>query len=149
MSRNHPATRTPSSNRRLPREIILHFVRDVGRSDLNKGWDEGFEKNAKGEFPMLEERIEAFKGLMAYMKTGQRLSFLHKPGEGIEVEVDGTVKGMIEGDDFARALFSVWLGSSPPNPELRPGCSAVSANEPAMAPKNPAKVLTGNWRLRR
>ena len=42
-----------------PKELILHFVRDVGRKDLSKGWDEGFEKNAKDEFPVLEERIEA------------------------------------------------------------------------------------------
>ncbi|MGC1954684.1 MAG: chalcone isomerase family protein [Gammaproteobacteria bacterium] len=104
-----------------PKEIMLHFVRDVSRSDLNKGWDEGFEKNAKDELPALKERVEAFKGLMADMKTGQQLSFLHKPGEGVQVDVDGTVKGTIEGDDFARALFSVWLGSSPPNPELKAG----------------------------
>lgn len=104
-----------------PKEIILHFVRDVERGDLSKGWDEGFEKNAKGEVPALEERIEAFKGLMADMKTGQQLSFVHKPGEGVQVDVDGTVKGTIEGDDFARALFSIWLGSSPPNPGLKAG----------------------------
>jgi hypothetical protein len=104
-----------------PKEIILHFVRDVERGDLSKGWDEGFEKNAKGELPALEERIEAFKGLMADMKTGQQLSFVHKPGEGVQVDVDGTVKGTIEGDDFARALFSIWLGSSPPNPGLKAG----------------------------
>ena len=104
-----------------PKEIMLHFVRDVSRSDLNKGWDEGFEKNAKDELPVLKERIEAFKGLMADMKTDQQLSFLHQPGEGVQVAVDGTVKGTIEGDDFARALFSVWLGSLPPNPELKAG----------------------------
>lgn len=104
-----------------PKEIMLHFLRDVSRKELNKAWDEGFEKNAKDELPALKERIEAFKGLMADMKTGQQLSFLHKPGEGVQVDVDGTVKGTIEGDDFARALFSVWLGSSPPNPELKAG----------------------------
>src|SRR5713101_7590594 len=30
-----------------PKELILQFVRDVGADDLKKGWDEGFEKNAK------------------------------------------------------------------------------------------------------
>lgn len=104
-----------------PKEIILHFVRDVDENDLSKGWDEGFEKNAKDELPVLKERIEAFKELMADMKTGQQLSFVHKPGEGVQVDVDGTVKGTIAGNDFARALFSVWLGSSPPNPGLKAG----------------------------
>ena len=106
---------------KAPKEIILHFVRDVGHNDLNKGWDEGFEKNARDGLPTLRERIETFKGLMADMKTGQQLSFLHKPGEGIDVDVDGGLKGTIAGHDFARALFSIWLGSSPPNPGLKAG----------------------------
>jgi len=104
-----------------PKELVLHFVRDVGRADLSKGWDEGFENNAKSQLPALKERIEAFKGLMADIKTGQRLRFVSKPGAGTQVAVNGTVKGTIAGDDFARALFSIWLGSSPPNPEVKAG----------------------------
>ena len=37
-----------------PKELILHFVRDVGRADLAKG----FENNAKSELPALKERID-------------------------------------------------------------------------------------------
>jgi len=104
-----------------PKQLILHFVRDVGRADLGKGWDEGFESNAKSQLPALKERIEAFKGLMADMKTGQRLRFVYKSGAGVSVDVNGTIKGTVAGDDFARALFSIWLGSSPPNPGLKAG----------------------------
>jgi hypothetical protein len=104
-----------------PREIILHFVRDVGRGDLVKGWDEGFENNAKAQLPALKERIEAFKGMMADVKSGQRLRFVYKPGAGVEVEVSGAAKGVIAGDDFARALFTIWLGPRPPNDELKDG----------------------------
>jgi hypothetical protein len=105
----------------VPKQLVLHFVRDVGRADLSKGWDEGFENNAKSELPVLKERIEAFKGLMADVKTGQRLSFVHKPAAGIQVDLNGAVKGAIAGEDFARALFSIWLGSNPPNPGLKAG----------------------------
>jgi hypothetical protein len=104
-----------------PKELILHFVRDVGSADLAKGWDEGFENNAKSELPALKERIAAFKGLMADMRKGQRLRFAYKPGAGVQVDVNGTVKGAIKGDDFARALFSIWLGSRPPNADLKTG----------------------------
>lgn len=44
-----------------------------------KGWERGFENNAKSQLPALKERIEAFKGLMADMSKGQRLRFVHKP----------------------------------------------------------------------
>ena len=102
------------------KELILQFVRDVGADDLRKGWEEGFEKNAKGQLPALKERIETFKGWTADIKTGQRLTFVLKPGVGTQVDVNGTVKGTIKGDDFAKALLSIWLGD-PPNPEIKSG----------------------------
>ncbi|MGH7167945.1 MAG: chalcone isomerase family protein, partial [Candidatus Methylomirabilales bacterium] len=71
--------------------------------------------------PALKERIGKLKGWMADMKTGQRLTFTHKPGAGVEVDVNGTVKGTIEGDDFATAFLSIWLGAQPPNPGLKAG----------------------------
>jgi hypothetical protein len=103
-----------------PRELILQFVRDVGADDLRKGWDEGFEKNAKGQLPALKERIETFKGWTADIKSGQRMTFIQKPGAGTQVDVNGTVKGTIKGDDFSKALLSIWLGD-PPNPEIKSG----------------------------
>jgi len=104
-----------------PRQLVMHFVRDVGNADLTKAWDEGFENNAKSELPSLKERIEAFKGLMADMKAGERIGLSYKPGAGVQVAVKGAVKGTIAGDDFARALFAIWLGPHPPNAGLKAG----------------------------
>ena len=104
-----------------PKALVLHFVRDVGGADLNKAWEEGFATNAKDRLPALKERIGKLKGWMADMKSGQRLTFTHKPGAGVEVDVNGTVKGTIEGDDFAPAFLAIWLGAQPPNPGLKAG----------------------------
>jgi hypothetical protein len=104
-----------------PDELILHFVRNVGIDDLTKAWNEGFERNSKPQLPAFKERIAKLNSWMSDMKTGQRLTFIRRPGAGIEVNVNGTVKGTIEGDDFARALLSIWLGETPPNPELKQG----------------------------
>ena len=106
---------------KTPKALVLHFVRDVGGADLNKAWEEGFATNAKDRLPALKERIGKLKGWMADMKSGQRLTFTHKPGAGIEVDVNGTVKGTVEGDDFATAFLSIWLGGQPPNPGLKSG----------------------------
>ena len=104
-----------------PMQLILHFVRSVGRSDLNKAWDEGFEANAAGQIPALKARIEKLKSLTADMKSGERLTFTHKPGAGVRVDVGGAAKGTVEGDDFAKTFFSIWLGSHPPNANLKAG----------------------------
>jgi hypothetical protein len=58
---------------------------------------------------------------MADMQSGQRLTFIHKPGAGLQVEVNGTVQGTIPGDDFTTAFLSIWLGAHPPNPGLKSG----------------------------
>lgn len=104
-----------------PKELILHFVHNVSDDDLKKGWEEGFEHNAREQLSALHERIERLKGWMADMKSGQRLTFIHKPGAGLQVEVNGTVQGTIPGDDFATAFLSIWLGTHPPNPGLKSG----------------------------
>lgn len=104
----------------VPKELVLQFVRDVGADDLRKGWSEGFEKNAKAEAAALKDRIAMFNGWMADMKSGQRITLVHKPGAGVDVNVNGAAKGTIKGDDFAKALFAIWLGD-PPNPEIKAG----------------------------
>ena len=104
-----------------PAELILQFVRDVGASDITKGWNEGFEKNAKAELPALKDRIGTLNGWMTDMKSGQRMVFSFKPGAGVQVSVNGVAKGTIKGDDFAKAFLSIWLGPEPPNPEIKQG----------------------------
>lgn len=71
--------------------------------------------------PALKQRIETLKSWMADMKTGERLTFTHKPGGGDQVEIGESAKGMIEGDEFARAFLSIWLGTHPPNAGLKAG----------------------------
>ena len=103
-----------------PAQLILHFVRNVGVGDLRDAWSEAFEKVAKGQ-AALAPRIATLNSWMTDMKTGQRLVFTRVPGAGIEVSVNGAVRGTIAGDDFSRALMTIWLGDSPPNPELKSG----------------------------
>ena len=104
-----------------PAELILHFVRNVGVGDLRDAWKEGFEKVAGDQMPALGARIATLNGWMSSMETGQRLTFTRLPGAGIQVDVNGVVKGTIPGDDFARALMTIWLGPNPPNSELKSG----------------------------
>lgn len=104
-----------------PAQLILHFVRNVGVGDLRDAWKEGFEKVAKDQVPALNARITTLNGWMSDVKTGQRLTFTRLPGTGVQVDVNAVVKGTIPGDDFARALMTIWLGANPPNPEIKSG----------------------------
>src|SRR5450631_484368 len=104
-----------------PSELILQFVRNVGADDLRKSWSEGFEKNSKDQLPALKDRIATLNGWMGDVKTGERLTFIRKPGVGLQVDVNGAMKGTIKGDDFGKAFLAIWLGADPPNPEIKAG----------------------------
>jgi hypothetical protein len=97
----------------------MQFVRNVSKDQLTNAWREGFEKVAKGQMSALSGRIDRLNGWMTDVKSGQRLTF-NRTGNAIEVNVNGVVKGSIEGEDFSRAFISIWMGD-PPNPELKAG----------------------------
>ena len=101
-----------------PQQLTLQFVRNVGVDDLRKAFVEGFERDPSAA---LKERVARLNSWMSDMKTGQRLTFTRVPHSGVQVAVNGVQKGLIEGDDFSRALMSIWMGATPPNPELKSG----------------------------
>src|SRR5215470_94991 len=57
-----------------PKELILQFLRNVSASDLNKVWEEGFDK----QLSAFKDHLAMLKSWMTDMKTGERLTFVHK-----------------------------------------------------------------------
>jgi len=103
-----------------PAELVLHFVRNVGARDLREHFLEDFGKSAPREMPALRQRIGELDSFLSDVKSGERMVFVRLPGSGVRLELHG-VRKTIAGSDFGRALFSIWLGSTPPNPELKTG----------------------------
>lgn len=104
-----------------PQELVLHFVRNVDAADMRKAFLEAFERHPANTSPSMKERIAKLNSWMTDLKTGQRLTFLRLPHVGVQVSVNGVSRGTIEGDDFAKAFVSIWLGAEPPNSELKSG----------------------------
>jgi len=102
-------------------QLVLHFVRDVGASDIRDALQEGFDKAVTDNIAALRSRIEALKDRMVDFKTGQILTFTHDRAAGVTVDVNGAVGPTIRGTDFATALLAIWLGRRPPNSDLKTG----------------------------
>ena len=103
------------------KRMVLYFVRDVDRKDINEAFEEGFEKNARRELPAIRGRIATLKRYMTDLKKGDQLVFTYTAARGVQTRVKGSIKPPIEGDDFGRAVFALWLGPHPPNSELKTG----------------------------
>ncbi len=103
--------------------MSLELVRDVERGEMNEAIREGFQRNAGGRLEALRPRIAELERLIPDLGEGDKISFTFRPDAGgvLAVHVNGRLVGRIEGEDFARAFFSIWLGNRPPNAELKRG----------------------------
>jgi hypothetical protein len=97
----------------------LSFLYNVDRAKVGKTISTGFEKNVKDQLPVLKPRLEKLLTLIPDLKEHDQLEVTYQPGKGTAVSVNGTEKGVIEGKDFAGALFSVWLGRNPVDEDLK------------------------------
>jgi hypothetical protein len=100
------------------KRVTMKFLRNIDRQRLTTGWAESLRK--VGGKPT-EQSIAEFTSLIPDVKTGDTMSFTWLPGVGLEVSMDEKVRGSVRGDDFARALFTVWFGPEPGDANLKRG----------------------------
>lgn len=104
-----------------PKRMVMHFVRDVSKSQLTDGFTEGFENNTPDLAKKLKSDIDRFFAGVNGVKEGEELAFTYIPGTGTTFSETGKDKLTIAGSEFAEMLFSVWLGPKPPNANLKKG----------------------------
>lgn len=99
--------------------IHIKIVSDkVTREKFNETVTEGFGKVSDGKASSAE--ISKFTGYFsAPIKKGDDIQLIYKPGKGTAVMINGSYKGLVEGLNFKKALFSIWLGSTPADSGLK------------------------------
>jgi len=60
-------------------------------------------------------RIEAHNTFCVDVQPGDRYALTYMPGRGMELALNGRPMGIIEGADFASALYAMWLEEKPMN----------------------------------
>jgi len=103
------------------KQLKMHFVRGVGRKDVVGSWKEGVAKNAGSAAAGVKDRFEKLYAAMTDVAEGDDLILTEVPGKGVTATLKGKDLVTLAGEDFARVLWSIWLGGSPPNPELKQG----------------------------
>lgn len=95
------------------KRMVMHFVRKVGLKKINNAWREGLKANTPNATPELKKQFEELCSYMEDEKKGDKLIFTFIPSKGTEIRINEKVKGSIVGKEFARALFSCWIGEKP------------------------------------
>jgi hypothetical protein len=96
-----------------PRRIVLQFLRGVSQDQMCDAMYEGLTNNTPGHTAELKAKFDDFCSMMVKIEKGEQFVFTYLPGTGTVIEAKGERKGVIEGKDFADALFASWLGPKP------------------------------------
>lgn len=102
------------------KRIELEYIRPIKGKDFGPATDKFLAKNLDSQtLNKLRARIDYHNSLYEDVKPGDRYSLTYIPGRGTELALNNEPKGIIEGADFASAIFSIWLGSKPINKSFK------------------------------
>ena len=98
------------------KRIEIEYFRAIEGEDFGPATDKYIAKNVDATtHDRLRPLIEYHNSLYEDVQPGDRYSLTYIPGRGTELALNGEPKGIIEGSEFAAAVFSIWLGPKPIN----------------------------------
>ncbi|MEO1084602.1 MAG: chalcone isomerase family protein [Acidobacteriota bacterium] len=104
-----------------PRRLVMQFVRKVDAEAIAGGWDSCLANNAPNAGADVKKGFAQLNGWMTDVEKGDQLIFTYEPGKGVSVDVVGQNSGTVAGKPFADALFSCWIGDTPPSADFKKG----------------------------
>ncbi len=94
----------------------------VEAEKITDGWEEGFRANLDSAgYARLEPRLKQFNAMFRTLRKGDVVNMDYIPGRGTQVSINGEPRGVVEGEDFFRALLQVWIGKHPADKSLKKG----------------------------
>ena len=98
----------------------MTFLRAIDQDQIIAAFRKGFENNSGAHLAALLSKLEFVKRFIpAEVAKGQVLSIVYVPGQGTCIGMENGTAGIVEGKDFADAIFRCWLGERPDDLELR------------------------------
>lgn len=100
--------------------IKLNIVSGMITSDkMISAVNEGFENATNKNTAPLKAKIDKFKGFFKEKIVKGDVFIVMYDGNEVNVYKNGAKKGSIEGHDFKKALFGIWLGKKPADDDLK------------------------------
>lgn len=98
----------------VAKHLEVRFFTKISGKDFTKYTISRIKANLKPkEIALVEDRFPRMAELFPNIRSGDTFSLTYKPNEGTYFTLNGQVLGVIEGADFAKAIFTTWLGAKP------------------------------------
>ncbi len=90
----------------------------VTKDKFNESVTEGFSKSSHGS--ATAEQQKTFKACFSSeIKNKDNILLIYRPGKGVQVMINDVYKGVVEGLNFKKALWAIWLGDKPADAKLK------------------------------
>lgn len=104
----------------FPKRIEVEYFVSIPSEKLKRFTVESMEDNVgRRQVDMLAGQIQMMGEYFVDLKPGDRFALTYLPDVGTKFEHNDKLTGVIQGSDFARALFSVWIGEKPFDDSLK------------------------------
>ncbi len=97
--------------------VITSFM--VNSDNMKSGFRDAFKECATTDLTPLKTKIDAFVGTFKEVNDRDVFDLAYVPGKGVEVSRNGKASGVIEGMDFKKALYGIWVGDKPIQKDLK------------------------------
>lgn len=93
----------------------------ISSENMSEAITEGFEASTGGNTAPLKSKIDEFVNTFkkSEIVEGNVFDIVYVPGKGVESYKNGKLEGTIDGMDFKKALFGIWLGEKPADDDLK------------------------------
>ncbi len=98
----------------VPKRIEVNYHVNIPKQELDRATIKGVKQNYDDQqFLKLKPQIDQINSYYPDIKSGDQIAVTYLPGQGSEVELNGELKGVVPGGDFAQAFFAIWIGENP------------------------------------
>lgn len=104
----------------VPKRLEVEYLVSAKSRDFSERGDEILKNTlTPAELTDIQPRLREISGWYPDPNPGDRCAITYVPGHGTELFYNGRVLGVIPGEDFQRAYFSIWFGAQPASRSLR------------------------------
>ena len=104
----------------VPKRLELVYFSSIAAEDLALSSDQVLQRNvSEQQFEEMRSQVKKLYQSYQDVKPKDRYVLTYIPGKGTEMTLNAKSLITIQGADFARAYFSIWLGNQPLDKDLR------------------------------
>jgi hypothetical protein len=100
--------------------LQFRYLRELNKSIILESSAKMLKRNLSAqELAQIAKRVARLNAAYTTVKGGDQSSLTYQPEVGTTLRINGKPVVTIEGDDFARLYFQIWLGERPISESLR------------------------------